>query len=206
MTLNYSSVSADFGSGIVPKGCGFTLQSRGAAFLVSPDDDHNVIAPNKRPYHTIIPAMLTTSLNNNDCQVEEKENAQNANLRLDTVFGVMGAFMQPQGHVQVLLNMLAWGMSPQEALDAPRICIGPDYADKTESGKVLVNLEVGIGEDVAEALRKKGYAVRIIDGKRRSLFGRGQVIRLKEAVEEGRRDRVWSGGSDLRGDGCCIGY
>ena len=111
--------------------------------------------------------------------------------------------MQPQGHVQILLNMLAWGMSPQEALDAPRMCIGTNYA---ESGKVLVNLEAGIGEGVVEELKKKGYAVRLVDGKRRSLFGRGQVIRLKEVEVEGRKVRVWSGGSDPRGDGCCIGY
>ena len=147
--------------------------------------------------------MLTTPLDNS----EENENAQNAKLRIDTVFGVMGGFMQPQGHVQVLLNMLAWGMSPQEALDAPRVCIGPNYADTTVSGEVLVNLEAGIGEDVVGALKKMGYAVNLLDGRKRSLFGRGQVIRLKEVkVEEGCKVRVWSGGSDLRGDGCCLGY
>ena len=200
MTLNYSSVSADFGSGIIPKGCGFSLQNRGTGFVVLPKDHPNVVAPNKRPYHTMIPAMLTT-------QVKDKENGQDAKLRLDTVFGIMGAFMQPQGHVQILLNMLAWGMSPQDALDAPRMNIGPDYSDKTDSGKVLVNLEAGIGEDVAEALSQKGYAVRILDGKRRSIFGRGQVIRLKEVeVKSGRKVKVWSGGSDMRGDGCCMGY
>ena len=91
--------------------------------------------------------MLTTPFNNSGGQVNEKGDAQDIKVCLDTVFGVMGAFMQPQGHVQILLNMLAWGMSPQEALDAPRMCIRPDYA---ESEKVLVNLEVGIGEGIVE--------------------------------------------------------
>ena len=207
MTFNYSSVFTDFGTGIIPKGCGFSLHCRGAGFVVSPKDHPNALAPNKRPYHTIIPAMLSTPFSNSDVPVEEQENAQDAKLRLDTVFGVMGAFMQPQGHVQVLLNMLAWGMSPQEALDAPRVCIGADYTDMAEDRKVLVNLEAGIGEDVVEALKKMGYAVRLPDSGRRSLFGRGQVIRLKEVeVEEGCKTRLWSGGSDMRGDGCCIGY
>lgn len=151
--------------------------------------------------------MLSTPFNNGDVQVEGQEHAQDAKLRLDTVFGVMGGFMQPQGHVQVLLNMLAWGMSPQEALDAPRVCIGAGYSDKPEDGKVVVNLEAGIGEDVVEALKKMGYAVILPDSGRRFLFGRGQVIRLKEVeVEEGCKIRLWSGGSDMRGDGCCIGY
>lgn len=192
---------------MIPKGCGFCLQDRGIAFLVSPKDHPNVLAPNKLPFQTIIPAMMTTPFNYNESQVKDKRNTQDAKLRLDTIFGVMGAMMQPQGHVQVLLNMLAFGMTPQEALDAPRVCIGPDYADKTEGGKMLVNLEAGIGEDVLVALKEMGYTVRILDGKRRSIFGRGQVMRLKEEeVEEGCKVRVWSGGSDLRGDGCCIGY
>ncbi|KAL8684999.1 MAG: hypothetical protein Q9218_008031, partial [Villophora microphyllina] len=128
---NYSG----FGTCIIPPSTGFTLQNRGAGFSL--EEGHpNVIAPRKRPYHTIIPAMVT--------------NASDGSLH--TVYGVMGGFMQPQGHVQVLLNMLTFKYNPQAALDAPRICIGAGTPDQ---GKVLdrtVYLEEGIGEDVAKEL------------------------------------------------------
>lgn len=168
-----------FGTCIIPKGCGFTLQNRGAGFSLQ-EGHPNVFAPSKRPYHTIIPAMLT---NPNDGS-------------LHTVYGVMGGFMQPQGHVQVLLNMLAFKYNPQAALDAPRICIGAGMPD---AGNVFdtVYLEEGIGEDVAEELRKMGHDVEIVKGYKRGLFGRGQVIRCH--FEEGRH--IYSAGSDPRGDG-----
>ncbi|CAL8577506.1 hypothetical protein XPA_003331 [Xanthoria parietina] len=112
----------------------------------------------------------------------------------------MGGFMQPQGHVQVLLNMLTFKYNPQTALDAPRICIG---AGLPEVGKVLdrtVYLEEGIGEDVADALAALGHEVQILRGWERGLFGRGQVIRCHE--EDGKL--VYSAGSDPRGDGAAV--
>ena len=174
-----NSVYAGFGSAIVPRGCGFTLQNRGANFNL--DAGHpNVLAPNKRPYHTIIPAMLT--------------NADDGSLH--SVYGVMGGFMQPQGHVQVLLNMLAFGMTPQSALDAPRICVGAGMPGDGGRG-ARVYVEEGIAEGVVEELAAMGHAVEVVRGWGRGLFGRGQVIRVHE--EEGRR--VYSAGSDGRGDG-----
>ncbi|KAI9813286.1 MAG: hypothetical protein M1827_004228 [Pycnora praestabilis] len=174
-----------FGSAIVPRGCGFTLQNRGANFSL--DHGHpNVLAPNKRPYHTIIPALLTNI----------------SDQSLHTVYGVMGGFMQPQGHVQVLLNMLAFKYNPQAALDAPRICIG---AGMPEDGKAVdrtVYLEEGITESTAEELRELGHQVEIVTGWQRGLFGRGQVIRAH--VEEGKM--VYSAGSDPRGDGAAVPY
>ena len=172
-----------FGTCIIPKGCGFTLQNRGANFSLQ-EGHPNVIAPKKRPYHTIIPAMITNP----------------SDQSLHSVYGVMGGFMQPQGHVQVLLNMLTFKYNPQAALDAPRICIG---AGTPEMGKVLdrtVYLEEGISEKVASDLRNFGHKVEIVKGYQRGLFGRGQVIRCH--IEDGKH--VYSGGSDPRGDGAAL--
>lgn len=168
-----------FGTGIIPKGCGFTLQNRGANFSLN-EGDPNVYTPRKRPYHTIIPAIAT--------------NADDGTLH--SIFGVMGGFMQPQGQVQVLLNMLAFKYNPQAALDAPRMSIGAGTPDQ---GNVLdkVYLEDGISEEVAQHLRDLGHQAEIVKGYKRGLFGRGQIIRCH--VEDGRY--VFSGGSDPRGDG-----
>ncbi|EKD14820.1 uncharacterized protein L3040_003961 [Drepanopeziza brunnea f. sp. 'multigermtubi'] len=169
-----------FGMAAIPQGCGFTLQNRGANFSL--DQEHpNVLAPRKRPYHTIIPAMVTNT----------------ADGSLNSVYGVMGGFMQPQGHVQVLLNMLAFKQNAQTALDAPRICIGAGMPDEGEVMDQIIYLEDGIGEGVEEELKRMGHNAQIVKGAQRSLFGRGQLIR--SVMEDGKF--VYSAGSDLRGDG-----
>ncbi|KAF2674172.1 gamma-glutamyltranspeptidase [Microthyrium microscopicum] len=176
-----------FGSAIVPPGCGFTLQNRGSNFNIpAPGSSHpNEYAPSKRPYHTIIPALAT--------HADTGELAH--------VLGVMGGFMQPQGHVQVLLNMHVFGMDEQSALDAPRICIGegmPD-ADGTVKG-MIISVEEGIPEETIEGLKKLGHEVVLVTGHDRSTFGRGQVITKR--VDGGRV--VWSAGSDPRADGAAM--
>lgn len=172
-----------FGSAIIPAGCGFVLQNRGGNFNLQPGHP-NVIAPRKRPYHTIIPALTT--------------NASDGTLH--SVYGVMGGFMQPQGHVQVLLNQLVFKHNPQAALDAPRFCIGAEGVVSSDQGKA-VYLEDGISPEVCEELRGMGHAAVIVKGSARGTFGRGQVIRcnVQRGVEGGQV--VWSAGSDLRGDG-----
>jgi gamma-glutamyltranspeptidase/glutathione hydrolase len=175
-----NSVYSSFGTCIVPKGCGFTLQNRGANFSLEPGHP-NAMAPRKRPYHTIIPALVTDPRDNS----------------LHTVFGVMGGFMQPQGHVQVLLNMLAFQYSPQAALDAPRFCIGAGHPGSDRERDQVVYLEEGISESVAEGLERLGHKVQFLRGFQRNMFGRGQVIRCH--WDGGRR--VYSAGSDGRGDG-----
>ncbi|KAF2137205.1 uncharacterized protein K452DRAFT_257936 [Aplosporella prunicola CBS 121167] len=175
-----------YGTAIIPKDCGFTLQNRGANFVLI-EGHPNVLAPSKRPYHTIIPAMITNPSDGS----------------LHTVYGVMGGFMQPQGHVQVLLNMLAFDLTPQAALDAPRVCIGAGMPDQSNKQKVVdrtVYLEEGIKQSVADKLAAMGHKVRMVSGHSRGLFGRGQVIRSH--VEEGQV--VYSAGSDPRGDGAAM--
>ncbi len=164
-----------FGTGIVPEGTGFSLQNRGHNFSLDPHHP-NALAPGKRPYHTIIPAMATTSGGD-----------------LYACFGVMGGFMQPQGHLQVLIALRSYGLDPQASLDLPRICI----EDGTAGG--VVALEEGIPEGVIRQLAAMGHPIRSVSGYERALFGRGQVI-LRSI------DGVLCGGSDPRADGCALGF
>lgn len=171
-----------FGTHAIPKGCGFTLQNRGANFSL--DARHpNKLEPRKRPYHTIIPGLVT--------------NIEDGSLH--SAYGVMGAFMQPQGHLQVLLGQIVGKLNPQEALDAPRVCIGSSYPIPGKAMTWEVSTEEGLPEETAEGLRKLGHNVTMVRDHRRSLFGKGQIIRSsRDPVDN---IHVWSAGSDLRGDG-----
>ncbi|KAG6851081.1 hypothetical protein H0H93_002973 [Arthromyces matolae] len=130
-----------FGTGAVPKGCGFTLQNRGCGFVL--DEQHpNALRGGKRPYHTIIPALVTRG------------------DELFLSYGVMGGYMQPQGHVQVLLNILR-GFTVQAALDAPRFCISagmPDAGSQAGNPNSEVYLEEGVSEETASKLRGERLA------------------------------------------------
>ena len=164
-----------FGTGIVQPGWGFTLQNRGYNFSLDPSHP-NALAPGKRPYHTIIPALATYA----------EDNALYAS------FGVMGGFMQPQGHTQVILALIDDGLDPQAALDRPRYCIEPD----DRGGQVA--LEEGIAPEVMAALKEMGHPIEAVSGMGRSLFGRGQIIRRDPQTG------VLCGGSDPRADGCAM--
>eukprot|EP01134_Creolimax_fragrantissima_P003850 CFRG3850T1 len=195
---NYES----FGSGVVPRGCGFTLQNRGQNFCL--DALHpNCLQPGKRPYHTIIPSMVTRS------------------GELWFTFGVMGGFMQPQGHLQTFLNMVEFGMLPQNALDAGRFCIFTGE----QNGDVYV--EGNIGDDVIVSLQGLGHTAWTVNNFEstpmpsyskpsvgnatssphphklnvgREIFGKGQIIERKHG------GTVLCGGSDPRGDGLALGW
>jgi gamma-glutamyltranspeptidase/glutathione hydrolase len=106
----------------------------------------------------------------------------------------MGGFMQPQGHVQVLLNMLAFGYHPQAALDSPRICIAAPTSESTDR---TIFVEEGISDEAVEGLRRLGHKIEVLTEWKRAMFGRGQIIRLH--YDEG--SLVYSAGSDPRGDG-----
>ncbi|CAK7198642.1 hypothetical protein SEUCBS139899_001306 [Sporothrix eucalyptigena] len=192
-----NSMSDLFGSCLVVPGCGFSLPNRAHMFRLGPADHPNLFAGGKRAYNTIIPAIVTAD-------------SENGHV-LDTVFGVMGGYMQPQGHVQVLLNMHAFGMDPQTALDAPRVCVAPNYfwspdraAASTPPGEISGQLyaEEGLSDTVIDELRALGYTVVVVRRFARSLFGRGQVIRAEHDRVTG--ERVYVAGSDGRGDGHAV--
>jgi gamma-glutamyltranspeptidase/glutathione hydrolase len=180
-----------FGTGIVPKGWGFTLQNRGHNFSLDPTHP-NALAPRKRPYHTIIPAMVTRLPSPAKRGRGAGGEVENEEETLYASYGVMGGFMQPQGHVQVLSALVDDGLDPQAALDQPRFCIDVD-----ESGG-RVAIEEGMPEETFSGLEKMGHPVYKVTGYNRALFGRGQVI-LRDP-ETG----VLTAGSDPRADGCAM--
>ena len=198
-----------FGTGIVPAGWGFTLQNRGHNFSLQPGHP-NALAPGKRPYHTIIPGMITRPTSPTP-MIEEGRNGEigvpqgqspriipNSPIipsivdELYASFGVMGGFMQPQGHVQVVLALLDDQLDPQAALDRPRFCIL-----EGESGGGIA-LEQGISPEVVAELAGMGHPVEMVNGYSRTLFGRGQII-----LQERESGVLW-GGSDPRADGCAM--
>jgi len=168
-----NSLYQGFGTGLVVPETGIALQNRGALF--STNRDHpNFLEPNKRPYNTIIPCMITRNSN------------------LVSSLGVMGGFQQPQGHLQVISNMIDFGMNPQEALDSERFSVS------IENDTLFV--ENSFNPDVVAALKLKGHSVSINSGFERGLFGGGQIIVRDN--DEG----VLFGGSDPRKDGLSVSF
>ena len=146
-----------FGSGVVVPGTGVSLQNRGAGFSADPASP-NVVAPGKRPFHTIIPAFLT------------KEGKPVMS------FGVMGGDMQPQGHLQTLVRMLDYHQQPQAACDAPRWKVNRDFS---------LDVEQTMAPDAVEGLRARGHELKSIDDPYMD-FGSGQFIwRLSDDFEHG---------------------
>jgi gamma-glutamyltranspeptidase / glutathione hydrolase len=171
---------ASFGSGMVPGKLGFVLQNRGESFALN-DTHANRLEPGKRPFHTIIPAMATK------------------NGKPWYVFGVMGGDMQPQGHVQVLVNLIDFGMNVQEAGEAPRIehvgsATPTGHPGKPDGGEVRA--EPAIPEAVVTELRKRGHNVT----RTRYNGGGYQGILIDPGTG------VLHGGSEVRKDGCAAGY
>ena len=167
-----------FGSCIVPRECGFSLQNRGAGFVVASDQaDHpNAIAGGKRPYHTIMPSMITRW-----------------NGSLFASYGVMGGWNQPQGQTQVAINLIDRGMDAQAAIDEPRVSM----YEEPPNGRIYVEDSLGI--EVLSKLALRGHPVTPATAEMRTgVVGKGQVI--VRDPETG----VLVGGSDPRSDGLAV--
>ncbi len=167
------------GSGMVPPGLGFMLQDRGELFSLE-EGHFNVYEPNKRPFHTIIPAFIT------------KDNKPYVS------FGLMGGAMQPQGHAQIVINLIDFGMNLQEAGDAPRI---RHQSDEQPTGGVMNNggelaLEQGFDFKEIRKLIKKGHKIIYDLGS----FGGYQAIKIDY------ENKIYYGASESRKDGSAIGY
>lgn len=159
----------EFGSGMVVPGTSIALHNRGSEFSLDPKD-HNYLKPGKKPYHTIIPAFLS------------KDGEPIG------PFGVMGGYMQPQGHVQVIQNLIDFHMNPQQALNVPRW---------QWVGEKKVLAERGIPEEIMEDLKAKGHEIVYSDDT--LIFGRGQIIFRQE-------NGTLIGGTEPRADGAVLGY
>jgi gamma-glutamyltranspeptidase/glutathione hydrolase len=173
---------AGMGSGLVAPGLGFMFQDRGALYSLNPKDA-NVYAPGKRPFHTIIPAFVMKG------------------AQPWMAFGVMGGSMQPQGQVQVLVNMIDFGMNVQEAGDAARWKhVGSSTpTGRTGHGTGTVLLESGFNPGIPAALRKRGYQVKLVKPGTGAFGG-------YEAIRYDAKNHVYWGASEMRKDGEVIGY
>lgn len=174
------SIYSEFASGMVPDGLGFVLQNRGQMFNVKDKSHANALEPGKRPFHTIIPAFIT------------KDGTPWVS------FGLMGGAVQPQGHAQIVVNLVDFGMNLQEAGDAPRMrhrgSSQPTGSKMTNGG--TLNLETGFHPETLRELRKKGHRI----GYGVGMYGGYQAI----GVDWGQK--VYSGASESRKDGQAAGY
>ena len=174
------SIYSEFASGMVPDGLGFVLQNRGQMFNVQDKNHANALEPGKRPFHTIIPAFITKD------------------GKPWVSFGLMGGAVQPQGHAQIVVNVIDFGMNLQEAGDAPRM---RHRGSSQPTGSVMTNggtlfLESGFPLETLRELRKKGHRIGFGVG----MFGGYQAIGID------LENKVYAGASESRKDGQAAGY
>jgi gamma-glutamyltranspeptidase/glutathione hydrolase len=173
------SIYYEFASGMVPDKLGFVLQNRGQMFNVQDPSHANALMPGKRPFHTIIPAFITKD------------------GKPWVSFGLMGGAVQPQGHAQIVVNLIDFGMNLQEAGDAPRMRhVGssqPTGSKMTNGG--TLNLESGFSYQTIRELRKMGHRI----GTGVGIYGGYQAIGVNQA-------KVYTGASESRKDGQAAGY
>ncbi len=174
------SIYAVFASGMVPDDLGFVLQNRGQMFNVKDPNHFNVLEPGKRPFHTIIPAFITKD------------------GKPWVSFGLMGGAVQPQGHAQIVVNLIDFDMGLQEAGDAPRMRhAGSSQPTGTVmTGGGTLNLESGFDYKAIRELRKKGHTISFAVG----IYGGYQAIKFDA------KNKVYYGASESRKDGQAAGY
>jgi len=174
------SIYAEFASGMVPDGLGLVLQNRGQMFNVQDPEHMNALEPGKRPFHTIIPAFITKD------------------GKPWVSFGLMGGSVQPQGHAQIVVNLIDFGMNLQEAGDAPRMrhrgSSQPTGSRMTGGGTLY--LESGFDYQQVRELTKKGHDISTAVG----IYGGYQAIMVDLA------NRVYTGATEARKDGQAAGY
>jgi gamma-glutamyltranspeptidase/glutathione hydrolase len=172
-----------FGSGVVIPGTGIAMQNRGACFTL--EEGHpNQVAGGKRPYHTIIPGFVTQAAHAGSASAPPARAVEIPIM----AYGVMGGFMQPQGHAQVFSRIFDFHQNPQAALDAPRWQV-------TTGLKVMI--EPGFEPSLYDELKRRGHDLTIAKEKFVT-FGRGQAIY--------KLDDAYCAGSDLRADGQAVGF
>ena len=174
------SIYSEFASGMVPDGLGFVLQNRGQMFNVQDRSHANALEPGKRPFHTIIPAFITKD------------------GKPWVSFGLMGGAVQPQGHAQIVVNVVDFGMNLQEAGDAPRM---RHRGSSQPTGSVMTNggtlyLESGFTPETLRELSEKGHRIGFGVG----MFGGYQAIGVD------LENKVYTGASESRKDGQAAGY
>ncbi|WDI30379.1 gamma-glutamyltransferase [Hyphococcus flavus] len=173
------------GAGLVADGLGFMFQDRGELYSLDPDHP-NVYAPGKRPFHTIIPAFV------------KKDGAPLIS------FGLMGGAMQPQGHVQILINLFDYGMNLQEAGDAARLNHSGGRASTDRLGEApdnalgVLNVEAGVPEATIDALRAMGHDVNVVEN--------GVMFGGYQAIMRNPETGVYWGATEMRKDGTVAGY
>jgi gamma-glutamyltranspeptidase/glutathione hydrolase len=169
------SVFNSFGSGIVVPGCGVVLHNRGRHFELDPAHP-SALAPRKRPFHTLMASIVTRD------------------ERPAVAMATMGGNGQAQFHVQVLTNLLDYGLDPQEAVERPRFLVGPFYPDDAAD---TIHVESRVGKKVIGGLTRKGHAIRPAP----EFF-----TRTGHAHAIVFRDGTLLGGADPRGDGAALGF
>lgn len=164
-----------FGSGIVVPGCGIVLHNRGRHFQLDPGHP-SALAPRKRPFHTLMASIVTRD------------------DRPAHALATMGGNGQAQFHIQILTNLIDYGLDPQEAIERPRFLLGPFYP---EDAPDTVHLESRVPRSVVSALMRKGHAIRPAPD---------WFVRTGQAHAVSVRDGTLLGGADPRGDGAALGY
>ncbi len=168
------SLYFDFGSAEMAEGTGVVLQNRGSFFSLDPDHP-NALAPGKRTFHTLIPAML----------LRDGKPAM--------IFGTMGGEGQPQTQAMMLTRIVDFGMDAQQAISAPRFLLGRTWGEESQA----LMLEGRFGPDIARRLRSMGHPV-VLAGAWEEAMGHAQAIRILA-------DGSYEGGADPRGDGAAFG-